>query len=51
MTLRDALLTVLDQVDYTARACSPTDMVAAVLPVEIIALARRALHENAVEPK
>lgn len=44
LSLRDALLTVLDQVDYMAGNCSPTEMVAAVLPKEIIVLARRALE-------
>jgi hypothetical protein len=41
--LKAALLTVLDQVDYTRGACAPTEMVAAVLPVEVIALARKAI--------
>jgi hypothetical protein len=45
LTIREALLTVLNQVDYTVGACSPTEMVAAVLPTEIIALARAALKE------
>jgi hypothetical protein len=44
MTCRDALLLVLDQVDYTAGACSLTEMVGAVLPKEVIQKAREALH-------
>ncbi len=44
--LRAALATVLDQVDYTAGACSPTEMVAARLPTEVIDLARKALRET-----
>ena len=43
MTPREALLLVLDQVDYTVGACSPTDMVAAALPTVVIDRARAAL--------
>jgi hypothetical protein len=42
MDAQTALLTVLDQVDYTNGACGPTEMVAAVLPREVIKLAREA---------
>lgn len=35
---------VLDQVDYTAGACGPTEMVGACLPVEVIKHAREALE-------
>src|ERR1051325_2877127 len=42
LTAREALLTVLDQVDYTRGACSPTEMVGAVLPRQVIELARNA---------
>ena len=49
-TLRQALLVLLDQVDYTAAACGPTEMVGAVLPIEVIRLARQALAEDAGEP-
>lgn len=42
--LRNALLVVLDHVDYTASACTPTEMVGAVLPREVIALARKVLE-------
>ena len=45
--LEEALLTVLDQVDYTAGACNLTDMVGACLPLEVIGLARAALKETA----
>lgn len=42
--LRAALLTLLDQVDYMAGACSVTEMVGAVLSKEVIARAREALR-------
>ena len=42
-----ALRTVLDQVDYTTGNCRMNDMVAAVLPREIIRIAR--LHIAAAE--
>ena len=45
MDCRTALLTVLDQVDYTNGACGVTEMVGAVLPKEIIALARKSIAE------
>lgn len=41
--LRAALQVLLDSVDYTAGACGPTEMVAAVLPVVVIEKARTAL--------
>ncbi len=41
--LEAALRTVLDQVDYTRGACGPTEMVGAVLPIEVIRLAHEAL--------
>lgn len=41
--LRSAVLLLLDHVDYTAGACSLTEMVGAVLPKEIIAIARKAV--------
>lgn len=43
--LRAALLTVLDQVDYTAGACSVNEMVGAVLPVQVLRMARRVAEE------
>jgi hypothetical protein len=46
MDCRTALLTVLDQVDYTKGACSFTEMVGAVLPKEVIALARKAIADE-----
>lgn len=51
MTVREALLTVLDAVDYTSEACRPNEMVGAVLPEEVIKLARDALgkREGGVE--
>ena len=47
MTVREALLTLLDQVDYTQGNCSPTDRVVAALPVKVIELCREALAEGA----
>ena len=44
--LHAMLLTVLDQVDYTRGACTPTEMVGAVLPREVIDLARKVLDET-----
>lgn len=38
-----ALRVILDQVDYTSGACRPNEMVGAVLPKEIIEMARKAL--------
>lgn len=38
-----ALNVILDSVDYTRGACSLTEMVGAVLPMEVIELARTAL--------
>lgn len=44
--LEAALGAVMDAVDYTAGACGITEMVAAVLPKELITMAREALkHE------
>jgi len=40
-----ALLTVLDAVDYTTGACSPTEAVGAVLPGEVIRMARGVADE------
>ena len=37
-----ALALVLDHVDYTSGACGPTEMVAATLPKEILAIAKEA---------
>lgn len=47
MTPREALLLLLDQVDYTARNCQPNEMVGAVLPVEVIKLCREACADHA----
>jgi len=43
MDCKTALLTILDQVDYTAGNCRATEMVGAVLPKEVIKLAREAI--------
>lgn len=41
----EALQTILDSVDYTSGACSVTDMVGAVLQVEVIQMAKVAISE------
>ncbi len=46
MDCRTVLLTILDQVDYTTGKCRPNEMVGAVLPKEIIGLARKAIAED-----
>lgn len=47
MDCRTALLTLLDQVDYTAGNCRPNEMVGAVLSKEVIALCRQAAQHPA----
>jgi hypothetical protein len=49
LDLRDALLLVLDHVDYMHRACTITEAVGAVLPVNVIEIARAAIaaHDKA----
>jgi hypothetical protein len=49
LDLRAALLLVLDQVDYMHGACSITDAVGAVLPPDVIEIARAAIvaHDKA----
>lgn len=48
LELAAVLHVILDQVDYTQRACRPVEMVAAVLPVSTIERARATLaaYEN-----
>jgi hypothetical protein len=46
MDCRTALLTILDQVDYTSGNCRPNEMVGAVLPKEVIALCREAAQQS-----
>lgn len=43
--LEAALQLILDQVDYTRGNCSLTEMVAAVLPKEVLVIAREALKK------
>ena len=43
LTPAEALQLLLDQVDYTAGACSVTEMVGAVLPLEVIQRCKAAL--------
>lgn len=46
MDCRTALLTLLDQVDYTAGNCRPNEMVGAVLDKRVIALCREAAQQT-----
>ena len=46
MNCKLALLTVLDHVDYTVGNCGPTEMVGAILPVEIIKIARESITKE-----
>ena len=50
MTVAEALRTILNAIDYTSGACDPTEMVAAVLPSELIERARKALEETTASP-
>ncbi len=51
MNCKTALQTVLDQVDYTNRACSPTEMIGAILPREVILLAKEAIANEDKQQK
>jgi hypothetical protein len=44
--LRQALLLILDQIDYSRHACSPTDMVGACLDVKVLDIVHKALEET-----
>ena len=44
MTCREALLLLLDQVDFTAGACSMTDMVGQCIPDGVIEKCREAIE-------
>lgn len=46
MSCKTALMTLLDQVDYTSGACRVNEMVGAVLPAAIIALAKQAIENE-----
>lgn len=50
LTPAEDLRLILDQVDYTAGACSPTEMVGAVLDKSVIAICRKALTEEKKAP-
>lgn len=50
MKCRDALLLVLDQVDYSAGACRILEPVSAVLPEQVITRAHEALAADAGGP-
>ncbi|MCU1282315.1 MAG: hypothetical protein JWM53_5861 [bacterium] len=43
LSVRAALQTLLDQIDYTRGACGPTEVVSAVLPQQVIEIANVAL--------
>lgn len=45
MTPLEALLLLLDQVDYMSGACRINEAVGAVLPVEVIELCREAIKD------
>jgi hypothetical protein len=47
MNTREALLLILDQVDYTAGNCGLTEMVGAVLSKEVIDICRKAIIDDA----
>jgi hypothetical protein len=46
MMLRIALQVVLDQIDYTQGACTPTEMVGACLPREVLEMAHEVLENT-----
>ena len=46
MTCKEALQLLLDQVDFTAGACSPTDMVGACIPNGVIEKCRQAIADE-----
>jgi hypothetical protein len=46
MDCKTALITVLDQIDYTTRACQIYEMVGSVLPRVIIDMARDAIKND-----
>jgi len=50
MNCKSALQTILDHVDYTTGVCQVNEMVGAVLPKEIIFLARQALASEINAP-
>lgn len=43
--LRTALLLLLDNIDYSVGNCRPNEMIAAILPREILVVARRAVSQ------
>lgn len=48
-TLKEALLLLLDQVDFVAGNCGPTEMVSAVLTTEVISICRQAIADADAE--
>jgi hypothetical protein len=50
MDCRAALQTILAQVDYTSGARRVNEMIGAVLPKEVITLARKAIADEATQP-
>lgn len=52
MDCKTALQTILDHVDYTTGACQVNEMIGAVLPKEIILLAKQTIaDESQVAPR
>lgn len=51
LTVRDALLLILDHVDYLENACACNEMVAAALPESVIRQAYQALAEDSLSRK
>lgn len=45
-TVKEALLLLLDQVDYTKGNCGPTEMVSAVLTPEVLSICRQAILDD-----
>lgn len=44
LRLRVALQVVLDQIDYTRGACTPTEMIGACMPKEVLEMAHDVLE-------
>lgn len=44
LSTAEALRLILDQVDYTKGNCGPNEMVAAVLPKQVLEICHRALE-------
>lgn len=51
LTCKEALQLLLDQVDFTKGACSPTNMVGAVLPKDVIERCHEAIDSETAKGK